>query len=121
MKKLFCACATLFALVLAFSAGAADKPADKKEEKKPAAAPGAEGTWVGQLSPAAVGGSAAKLIVKDEKNATYNLFAVDAATTGEIASLLKKHAQAKVTGTLAPDGVSVKVASITEEEKKKKK
>lgn len=119
MKKIFCAFALLFALILSSSALAAD---EKKDDKKPGApAAGTEGTWTGMLAPASAPGAAASLKVKeDNKNSTFNLFAVDAATNGEIASLLKKKANASVTGTLAPDGVSVKVASITEAEKKKK-
>jgi len=92
-----------------------------KEAAKDAAAPaGAQQSLKGDLGISSDGKTV--LRVKEEKSPvkTYILWP-DASVAKSLADLAKKKALAEVTGTVAPDGVNVKVSAVSEEKREKAK
>jgi opacity protein-like surface antigen len=104
----------VYVALLALPAQAADAAADKK----PAAPAGQDGSWIGQLGPSSGGGDAS-LKSKDDKK-TYVLWAADADVKKQIGEMLKKHGNVTASGSLAADGTSIKVTSISFQEAKHK-
>lgn len=113
----------LLAAAVVFAAQAAEEKAPKEEAKKDAPAPaGKEETLKGLLGTNSEGRTTLK-VKGEEKTSpvkTYILWP-DADTAKTLAELVKKKADAEVTGLIAPDGVNVKVSRVSEAEKKKKK
>jgi hypothetical protein len=107
----------------ALSVAAAEEKAPKEAAKTetPAAPAGKEETLKGMLGTSADGKTTLKTKSEDKAvpSKTYVLWP-DADTAKTLAPLVKKKADAEVTGIVAPDGVNVKVKSVSEVEKKKK-
>jgi len=124
MRKMALLFTVLLAMTVAFAAKAEDAKKDeaKKEEPKkdePKKDEGTPTTLKGELSATSAGGTLLK--VKDDNNKlkTYTLVPT-ADVAAQLATLAKKHAHADVTGTLAADGTTLKVTSVTEQAKDKK-
>ena len=127
MRRMALLLPVVLVAALALAAGAAEEKAAKDEAKTeakkdtPAPAPKELTTVKGLLS-ASEGRTTLK--VKSEEKSTPNKTYVlwpDADTAKTLAELAKKKAEAEVTGQLAPDGVNMKVSSVSEVKDKKKK
>ena len=92
--------------------------ADTTDNKKPAAPAGQDGSWVGQLGPSSGAGDATLKSNDDKK--TYVLWAADADVKKQLADTAKKHGTTTASGMLAPDGVNIKVTSVSFKEGKHK-
>ena len=122
MRKTPLLLAVLLAVAVVFTVRAEENAPKKEEAKKETAAPapvGVSQTLTGDLSIRYDGKTTLK--VKEEKSwKTYVLWP-DADVAKSLEPLAKKKAHAEVTGLLSPDGVNLKVSSVTEKKEEKKK
>ncbi len=116
MKVILCAIPLMLSFAI-FSAQAAEKM-DPTSPAKPAAPAGKDGSWSGQLANTQGAGIAVLKVKEDKKELT--LYADTDSVKKDIADALKKKANVTVNGMMAPDNVSVKVTSVTVDEKKKR-
>jgi len=131
MRKTALLLATLLAVAVVFTVRAEDnvpkkeeakKEGAKKEEPKKTETPpaGAQQTLTGDLGVTS-DGKAVLRSREDKTNKTYVLYPENADVGKTLAALAKKKAHAEVTGVVAPDGINVKVSSVTEKKDDKKK
>ena len=111
MRNLLC----LLGLALSIAACGSIHAADAAKDTKPAAPAGTDASFKGHLVKGDAGVAALNVTGEDPKAAKkkINLYA-DGDLATQVAELLKKHSSVEVSGLLAPDGVTMKLAKIEE-------